>query len=359
LKPLFSYTWSIDSHQILPQALRDAIKTRRASTKKPASSKKDEHTISLSRGSELDNFEHNRQPQHHAFSSHPDTATSSADRAPERWQQITSVTTPLSHPSDAMPLFPFVDRSMLGDLEPRPLSLPMKLGDFFSSSGGYDDNQRVSGSATSGLQQQQQQQQQQQDSEITNAPTASTMEASLSSILGHGSAIGQSHFQAIFSNSQSQSFPSQSFPCNISNNVLAQHQPFTALGLSQLLNPISRETPMAAPSAAADYSFPSWEQQQMLSSVIGHSRLSTTDRNADITGQSASLDDATFANSWMGTGSGIQPLDIDNTTTFILHKQQQAQQRAGTRASSAESEEANRPQHHVPQSGGYDNNGFS
>lgn len=273
-----------------------------------------------------------RQPQHLQYSRphQPGTAISSSSEASELRQQhfISSVPEPLSHPPEnTLAPAPHPDHSLFGDLEPRPLSLPLKLGDFFLTSGGYDGDEHVSNSMMNRLQQQQ--------VELNSIPTAAAMNASLSTILGQTtSKTGtSSHLQAIYPGSQPPLFPSTT-----TSNALPQYQQLSTSstlpppGLSQLLYPTSREPhSFVAPSSLPDYSFPSLEQQQMLSSVIGHSRLPSNGGSGNPSGQSLEEsptgDDVNFGGNsfWLGAGSGVNPLDIGNMSTLTFYKQQAQQ----------------------------------
>ncbi|KAG7348969.1 hypothetical protein IV203_011566 [Nitzschia inconspicua] len=287
------------------QALRDAIKTRRTITKKSLLKKSDS------------------PPGFQSLPDHPDTISSSSRLLGLRQQQVlTSVPAPLSHSSDSMPLVPFMDRSIVGDFEPRPLSVPLKLNDFLSNSGGDEEVQPASNDINNQFEQQQ--------TEVNITPSIPTMNASLSSILGGSAASSESsQLQYFFPSNQSHLFPSAA-----TMNALPQHQQnsgansFSTPGLAQLFSTVPGQTVLAAQfSSSTDFSSPSFEQQQMLSSVIGDSRLPSNNGSGAASGKylqdGQAESNTTFANTWLCTN--IHPLDVNNTASFIVHKRQQIQ----------------------------------
>ncbi|KAL3907314.1 MAG: hypothetical protein SGILL_008925, partial [Bacillariaceae sp.] len=296
-------------------ALRDAIKTRRAMIKKgmaPAKGK--------SHSSEARKLQHQRPSPDAPESTSSLTQASFSQEVPQQ-QMLTSSPAPISHPSEPqMLLVPFMDQNhrTFGDFEPRPLSLPTKLGDFFFNTlSDPNAQQRNASDANAWL-----------NSRGQQNDAAAAMNASLSNILVQNAgntgnfasllAPGVSNGNNLFANAPSNiALP----PANLlQQQPSQQHLPtaYANAGLAQLFGSLDGAT-------ETDSAFPSIEQQQqqqqaqqqMLSSILG-SRAGL-DPLHNLPQQQPSLShEYTLGNGGLPNsllGSTIQPLDTVSEAT--------------------------------------------
>ena len=234
---------------------------------------------------------------------------------------LTSSPAPLSYLSEPqMSLVPLMEqnhRSLGGDFEPRPLSLPMKLGDFFFNTLSDPNAQQRNGSdANAWLNSRGQQ----------NDATTAAMNASLSNILGQNAgntgnfasllAQGVSSSNNLLANAPSNiALPPSSL---LQHSQTQQHLPtaYASAGLAQLFG-----SPDGAGDNAGDFALSSLDQpqaqQQMLSSILGSRAgldpLHNLPQQPQSLGQEDPLGIGGLPNSWLG--STIQPLDMNNSTS--------------------------------------------
>jgi hypothetical protein len=207
---------------------------------------------------------------------------------------------------------PSTHRPLHSGLEPRPLPLPLR--DDSVSTGAYGDGQRATSSIFYRAHQHQQR-------EIRSASTAATMASSMSNMQG----------QSAVTDTMSHYFQPTRFRALPQNQQFLTSSTFPSSGFSQILNGTSSIRDIAAPSTGqgplSEYSFPSLEQQQMLSSIIGHSRVTCTDGSGVPPGRSSSLESdlntySAFANA---SSSDMNPIESGNALPSLFHKQEQQQ----------------------------------